>query len=128
MYEKLLNLQKNSYSPYSNYAVSAIVVMKDGKEFPGVNVENASFGATICAERSAILGAISNGYKKGDFKELHVMTSSKDVGYPCFICRQVIEEFFKNDDLIYCYGKEGKVEKHPVSDMCTFPFGEDDLK
>ncbi len=104
MYEKLLNLQKNSYSPYSNYAVSAIVVMKDGKEFPGVNVENASFG------------------------ELHVMTSSKDVGYPCFICRQVIEEFFKNDDLIYCYSKEGKVEKHPVSDMCTYPFGEDDLK
>ena len=69
MIEKLLELQNNSYSPYSNYKVSAIAVMKDNKEFYGVNVENASFGATICAERSAILSAISNGYKKGDFKE-----------------------------------------------------------
>ena len=77
MKEKLINLLNNSYSPYSKFQVAAIVVMKDGKEFSGVNVENTSFGATICAERSAIVSAISNGYKKGDFKELYVMCNSK---------------------------------------------------
>ena len=79
MIDKLIELHKNSYSPYSNYKVSAIAVMKDGKEFNGVNVENASFGASICAERSAILSAISNGYKKGEFKELYVMVSSGEI-------------------------------------------------
>lgn len=68
MKEKLIKLLENSYSPYSHFRVAAIVVMQDGKEFNGVNVENASYGASICAERSAILSAISSGYKKGEFK------------------------------------------------------------
>ena len=63
MKEKLLELHKNSYSPYSNFAVSAILVMIDGKEFNGVNVENASYGAGICAERTAIVSAVAAGYK-----------------------------------------------------------------
>ncbi|MDE5538947.1 MAG: hypothetical protein K2J20_00470 [Bacilli bacterium] len=66
MREKLVKLLDNSYSPYSKFRVACIAVMKDGKEFPGVNVENASYGASICAERSAILSAISNGYKRYD--------------------------------------------------------------
>ena len=69
MIEKLKTLAKNSYSPYSHFRVSTILVMKDGMEIPGVNVENAAYGSSICAERSAILSAISLGYKKGDFKE-----------------------------------------------------------
>lgn len=73
MQEKLREILKNSYSPYSNFKVAAIVVMKDGSEFKGVNVENASYGAAICAERSAIVSAVSAGYKIGAFKELHVM-------------------------------------------------------
>ena len=77
MREKLVSLLKNSYSPYSHFRVAAIVIMKDGREFHGVNVENASYGATICAERSAILSAISAGYKKGDFQELYVMCDNE---------------------------------------------------
>ena len=127
MKEKLLELHKNSYSPYSNFAVSAILVMKDGKEFNGVNVENASYGAGICAERSAIVSAVSAGYKKGDFKELHVMVSSGKVGTPCFICRQVITEFFEKDALIYCWSTVGDVEVRTVSDMCPYPFDSEDL-
>ena len=61
MKEKLIKLLNNSYSPYSKFRVSAIVVMKDNCEFSGVNVENAAYGSSICAERSAILAAISNG-------------------------------------------------------------------
>ncbi len=127
MIEKLINLQKNSYSPYSNYKVSAIVVMKDGKEFDGVNVENASYGAAICAERSAIVSAISNGYTKGDFEELHVMVGSGEIGMPCFLCRQVISELFDKDKKVYAYSTNGDVEVHTVEELCPYPFGSDDL-
>ena len=96
MIEKLLELANNSYSPYSHFRVATIVVMKDGTEFKGVNVENAAYGSGICSERSAILAAISNGYKKGDFKELHCMCAdSKRVSTSCFGCRQVISELFE---------------------------------
>lgn len=127
MIEKLLKLHKNSYSPYSKFAVSAIVVTKDGKEFNGVNVENASYGAAICAERSAIVNAVSHGYKKGEFKELHVMVSSGNIGMPCFACRQVISEFFNKDAVVYCYSTTGEVEKHTIEELCPYPFGSDDL-
>lgn len=127
MKDKLLELHKNSYSPYSHFPVSAIVVTTDGREFSGVNVENASYGAGICAERSAIVSAVSAGYKKGDFSELHVMVGSGSIGMPCFICRQVISEFFSKDSFVYCYSTQGDIEKHTVEELCPYPFGEDDL-
>ena len=127
MIEKLQNLLKNSYSPYSRFPVSAVVVMKDGCEFCGVNVENASYGASICAERSAIVCAISAGYKKNDFLELHVMVGSGKIGMPCFACRQVISEMFSQDATVYCYSTDGQVKKYSVQELCPYPFGEDDL-
>lgn len=128
MKEKLLGLHKNSYSPYSNYAVSAVLVMRDGKEFCGVNVENASYGAGICAERSAIVSAVSAGYKKGDFQELHVMVSSGKIGMPCFICRQVITEFFDRNAKVYAYDTNGKFVCYTVAELCPYPFDSEDLK
>lgn len=128
MKDKLLELQKNSYAPYSDFHVSAIVVVKDGVEFSGVNVENASFGATICAERSAIVSAISAGYKKGDFKELNVMVSSGEIGMPCFVCRQVISEFFDKDAIVRCFATTGEYKEYTVEEICPFPFGSEDLK
>lgn len=128
MNEKLLALQKNSYSPYSNFKVSAIVVMNDGSEFSGVNVENASYGAAICAERSAIVSAISAGYKKGDFKEIHIMVGSGEIGMPCFICRQVISEMFPKDAKVICYSTRETSKEYTVRELCPYPFGEDDLK
>ena len=71
MKEKLIKLLDNAYAPYSNFHVAAIVELKDGTQVSGVNVENASYGATICAERNAITTAISMGYKKGDFKKIY---------------------------------------------------------
>lgn len=129
MKEELLELGKYSYSPYSHFRVAAIVVMKDGKKFRGVNVENASYGAAICAERSAILSAISTGYKKGDFKELHVMClDSKTISTPCFMCRQVISELFDKDVIVTLYNNKGETKQYKVSDLCPYPFDEDDLK
>jgi cytidine deaminase len=95
MKEKLERLLENSYSPYSHFRVASIAVKKDGKEFNGVNVENAAYGSSICAERSAILAAISSGYKRYDFKELYVMCDSEKIGTSCFACRQVISELFE---------------------------------
>ncbi|MBR6112968.1 MAG: cytidine deaminase [Bacilli bacterium] len=128
MKDRLLEIAKNSYSPYSHFRVASILVMKDGKEFQGVNVENASYGAGICSERSAIVSAVSAGYTKGDFKELHVLCAdSERVSTCCFICRQVITEFFDKDAKVYCYDKYGNSEEYTVSQLCPFPFDESDL-
>ena len=126
MRENLEKILKNSYAPYSKYNVSAICVMKDEKLIGGVNIENASYGATICAERVAIFKAISMGYKKGDFLELHIMVNSDKIGTPCFICRQVITEFFDKDVPITMYSKTDKMTK-TVEELCPYPFDESNL-
>lgn len=128
MKDRLIKLHSNSYSPYSHFRVSAVVEMKDGKLFDGVNVENASYGATICAERSAILSAISAGYKKGDFNKLYVMCDNEKIGMPCFSCRMVISEFFDKNCEVICMNPAGDEEVHTVEELCPYPFGEDDLK
>ena len=126
MREKLEKLLNNSYAKYSNFRVACICIMKDGKEICGVNVENASYGATICAERVAITSAIANGYKKGDFKELHVMCDSEKIGMPCFMCRQVISEFFDTSTKIYVYSRRD-MKVFTVEEICPYPFTEDNL-
>ena len=128
MVEKLLKLAENSYSPYSHYRVAAILIMKDGKEISGVNVENAAYGSTICAERSAIVSAISLGYKKGDFKEMHCICADSDkVSTSCFACRQVISELFDKDVPLYFYSNKGECEVYTVKELCPHPFDESDL-
>lgn len=128
MKEKLINLLKNSYSPYSKFRVASIAVMKDGKEFCGVNVENASYGAAICAERSAIVSAISAGYKRYDFEELYVMCDNDKIGMSCFMCRQVISEFFEPDKFVTAMNPNGEIVKLKVSELCPYPFSDEDLK
>ena len=126
MKEKLVKLLNNAYAPYSNFKVSCIIKTKDNKEFLGVNVENASYGATICAERSAVVNAISNGYTKGDFKEIHIMNSSEKIAFPCFICRQVLIEFFDKDTKVYLYTKD-KEESYSLSELTPGIFNEENL-
>lgn len=128
MKEKLEKLLENSYSPYSNFKVAAIAVMKDGKEFYGTNVENASYGAAICAERSAIVSAISNGYKKHDFDKLYVMVNSDKISTCCFMCRQVISELFEKNRSIILMNKNGDEKVYTVEELCPYPFDEEDLK
>ena len=127
MKEKLLELHKNSYVPISHFPVSACVVTKDGREFYGVNVEDASTRAGTCAERAAIFNAITAGVKKEDFGEIHVMVSSGKVGMPCFVCRQMISEMFSEDANVFCYSTNGEAVRHTVRELCPYPFGEDDL-
>lgn len=127
MKNKLIKLLDNSYSPYSHFKVAAIVVMKDGKEFNGVNVENASYGASICAERSAIVSAISAGYKKHDFETLYVMCDNDKIGFSCMICRQVISEFFEKDKKVIAMNPLGEEITLTVEELCPYPFSDEDL-
>lgn len=128
MEESLKRLLKNSYSLYSGFKVASICLMKDGKSFGGVNVENASYGATICAERVAICTAIASGYKKGDFSKLYVMCDSPKISSSCFLCRQTISEFFSRDAEIILYSNDGEKETYTVEDLCPYPFCSNDLK
>ncbi len=127
MKDKLYNLLENSYSPYSKFRVSSVVTTKDGKEHTGVNVENASYGASICAERTAILKAVSEGYKKGDFDKLYVMVDSDKISSCCFACRQVITEFYEPTQEVVLYNKLGDYKTYTVAALCPLPFTSEDL-
>lgn len=127
MYESLKKLLENAYAPYSKFKVAAIVEMKDGKCYGGVNVENANY-TSICAERNAIASAIACGYKRQDFEAIYVMLENGSIGWPCMACRQVILEFFEPDKMIYSVKIDGEMEGHTVSEMCPFPFTSEDLK
>lgn len=127
MKTKLLELLENSYAPYSKFRVSAIVVTNDNKCYSGVNIENASYGATMCAERVAIFKAISNGYKKGELKKLYVMVDSDKISSCCFMCRQVITEFFNKDATVVLMNRNGEEKVLTVESLCPYPFDETDL-
>ena len=123
MKEKLLELLNNSYCPYTKYPTSAIVVTKDGREFCGVNVEDASTRAGSCAERTAIFNAVTSGYKRGEYKELNLMTKDTNIAKPCGTCRQMIYELFDKDAIIRCFSPDGNFIEYKVNDLCPDFFG-----
>lgn len=90
----------NAYVPYSNFPVGAAVEMEDGRIFTGCNIENATYGATVCAERVAILTAVAAGARK--IKRLAVVCTNTMPCMPCGICRQVIAEFASDDLVCLC--------------------------
>ena len=98
-YENLMNkakeVSKNSYSPFSRFAVGAAVLTPDGKIYQGCNVENSSFGMTICAERCAIFKAVSEGQRI--ISAIAIYSPNSDSCYPCGACRQVMYEFQPDD-------------------------------
>jgi cytidine deaminase len=87
LHEKAKEIAARAYAPYSNYLVGAVVRTRDGREFAGVNVENAAYPLGVCAEKSAIVKAVSEGYKPGDFEAIGITAS------PCGGCRQWLYEF-----------------------------------
>lgn len=90
LYRKARENLVNAYCPYSNFAVSAMLVTKDGKVYSGVNIENGAYPAGICAERTAMSKAVSEGVR--DFDRIVIATSS-DAGWPCGVCRQFMYEY-----------------------------------
>lgn len=113
-----------SYSPYSNFKVGAALLTKSGKVYTGCNVESASLGATNCAERTAIYKAISEGER--EFSAVAIVSSSRDLTFPCGICRQVIVEFGKDIDIIVA--KDYDYEVYKIDDLLPRSFTQIDLK
>lgn len=130
-YQDLINetfkVMENAYAPYSNYKVGSIVLSKDGRKFYGVNIENASYGATNCGERSAIFNAYSNGIRKEDIEVITIVTSGNTLGYPCGICRQVLSELLNGDTLIILANKN-EVKLTNMNEILPFSFSSEDLK
>jgi len=111
---------KNSYAPYSHYRVASSILGESGKIYTGVNVENASYGLTVCAERTAIFRAISEGERK--FKALFVLADGNNKPVPCGACLQVIKEF-ANSIPIAC-GTLGSEEifLSNLNELLPYPF------
>ncbi len=105
-----------AYSPFSNFKVGAALLTKDGKTFTGCNIENSSYGATNCAERTAIFKAVSEGER--EFTKIAIMSSSRDFTFPCGICRQVIFEFFdKEEGEILLGNDKGEIKIYKVREL-----------
>lgn len=126
--EKAVLAMNNSYSPYSGFRVGAALLCQNGNIYIGTNVENASYSATICAERSAISGAISNGETK--FSAMAIVGGKNgeinDYCYPCGICRQVINEFCDKDfKIILTNGST--VKTLSLNELLPHSFGRDTL-
>ena len=117
-------VRKWAYTPYSHYPVGAAVLTESGRIYDGVNIENAAFPVTICAERTAIFKAISNGER--DFKAIAVVT--RDGGMPCGSCRQVMAEFSPGM-LVILAGEDGKIiAERKLSDLLPGAFSAESLK
>ena len=117
---------KNAYAPYSNYHVGAAIETTDGKVIYGANIENASFGATNCAERSAVFAAYSNGYRKDTIKALAIVSDGERIAAPCGICRQVLCELVDGDMPIYLSnGRDETVTS--INELLPMQFQEEDV-
>lgn len=117
---------ERSYVPYSHFPVGAALLCKDGTVFTGCNVENAAYGSTICAERTALVKAVSEGHRD-DFVRLAVVGNSKDYCWPCGACRQMLYEFAPGLELLVARGDHDYV-KLPLKDLLPHGFGPKDLE
>ncbi len=126
--------RKRSYSPYSGYAVGAALLCEDGSIIAGCNIENASYGATVCAERCAVFNAVSSG--KTRFKAIAIAggtsdedSTLSDYAYPCGICRQVLREFTDPDEFQVIVARSLSDHRiHTLSELLPESFGPDKLK
>ncbi len=101
-----LEARDNAYVPYSKYRVGAALLTKEGKIYRGCNIENASYGLTNCAERTAVFKAVSEGER--EFAGLAVAVYGKKAASPCGACRQVLREFFSDQTEIILVNEDGE--------------------
>lgn len=122
-----IKARKNSYSPYSHFAVGAALLCKDGKVFYGANIENASFSLSMCAERNAIYAAYIAGYSKDDFDTLIIIAESDKPVSPCGSCRQVINEMFPENGSIIMANLDGDYIVTNIKELLPYAFDEESI-
>ena len=110
--------KEKAYAPYSKFFVGAAVLSSSGKIYPGCNVENISYGLTICAERNAIFKMVSAGER--EIAAVLVYGSTEEILPPCGACRQVIAEFSLPDTAVYMCSKTGEYKKVTVSELLPY--------
>lgn len=124
--QEALEARKSAYVPYSHYAVGAALLTREGGIYRGCNLESASYGATICAERTAVCKAVSEGHRR--FRAIAVaggMEGRKptDYAYPCGICRQLLGEFVEKDFSVIVAKDESTYEIYTFEELLPHGFG-----
>lgn len=123
---KAFAMLERSYSPYSGFPVGAALLCRDGEVYTGCNVENAAYGSSICAERVALVKAVSEGHRD-DFVRLAVAGNGKNCCWPCGACRQMLYEFAPGLELLMANG-DGEFVKLPLNTLLPHAFGPENLK
>ena len=121
--ESALGARRWAYAPYSEYAVGAALMTSSGKVYDGVNIENAAYPTSMCAERVAVFKAVSEGEKK--FPAIAVATSNG--GTPCGACRQVLSEFGSETIVLIVNGEGNIIQETTIADLLPGAFGPEDL-
>ena len=117
--QKAVEMLDRAYVPYSHFPVGAALECADGTVFTGCNVENAAYGPTICAERTAIVKAVSEGHR--DFVRIAIAGKSEDFCVPCGTCRQVMKEFAP-DLAVICLNGKGESKKFTLKELLPYGF------
>jgi cytidine deaminase len=112
--------KSGAYAPYSGFKVGAALLTGSGKVYTGINIENISYGATNCAERTAIFKAVSEGER--EIMKIAIASDSEDYIYPCGICRQVIAEFGTNDTRIICSNGKSNFKVYNLGELLPHAF------
>ena len=124
--DRAIKMQEFSYVPYSRFPVGAALLCDDGTVFTGCNVENAAFGSTICAERTALVKAVSEGCRTG-WTALAIAGSGEDFCWPCGACRQMLYEFAPGLRVLAARG-DGAFETATLDQLMPHGFGPLSLK
>ncbi len=120
LYVAALKVKENAYAIYSNFYVGSALRTRNGKIFSGCNVENSSYGLTVCAERNAIFKMVSEG--ETGISEILVVGDTEKFLPPCGACRQVIAEFSNKDTKVFMCNKHGEFRKMTVGEILPFGF------
>jgi cytidine deaminase len=118
--EAAQKVKEKAYAPYSHFHVGCALMTETGKLYTGCNVENTSYGLTICAERNAIFQMAADGERQ--IAEILVTGDTEEFLPPCGACRQVIAEFSKKDTVVYMCNKHGRCKKTTVGELIPFTF------
>ena len=117
--QKAIEMLDRAYIPYSHFPVGAALECEDGTVYTGCNIENSSFGLTICAERTAIFKAVSEGHR--DFVRIVIAGKSQDYCVPCGTCRQVMMEFAP-DLTVICLNGKGESKRFALKELLPYGF------
>ena len=110
---------QKAYAPYSGFNVGAALLCKSGNVYTGCNVENSSYGASNCAERTAVFKAVSEGER--DFVKIAIVSEKGGLTFPCGICRQVLSEFMPNGNIVL-YSDEQGIKEFTLNELLPYAF------